>query len=570
MPTHSLTLDVHKRTSRIMQQVVARQGEDGTEVIQASLVNDGAPYTPSLASARLDILHADGTWARVPATRSGSTVTCTLPSAALSSPGICRLAHFVLSGSGKVEATEGFELRILPAVDTAGTPGAKDYDDAMDKLYAKWSALEDRAEEGEEARRSAEDDRISAESERASAEKSRAQAEALRSQAEQARIAAESARAAAEQERAAAEQLRDQAEQARIAAEEAREAAESARAAAEAVRATDQAKNNADQAANNAAAQGLQVTILAAGQYDPDTLEPTGTGNAGRLYFVPSGAEGDDEYVEWMYIDGAWERVGMSNATIESVTTDQIDAVVADQGGTGEQVLNLTGLAYFWAKLKAWASGAFAAIAHKHNGTDINAATLPRTAIDSAFEAEIASLESSRDSVSQKWTFGTGVVNASLQNPNANTQSGKQIGIQLTYADGERMLLYTDYDLGICLYNHTTSSRVYLIPRKRLLYSGSSQITSGHTLTIDKQAWLSKCNRVLVCGWVGSGGCRFSYELPTGNCNILAAGIDSGSALVAARINVNTTGEQVVITNSGVANVGAPPVVISQVYAWYD
>lgn len=485
MPTHSLTLDVHKRTSRIMQQVVARQGEDGTEVIQASLANDGVPYTPALTSVRLDVLHADGTWARVPATMSGSTVTCTLPSAALSSPGLCRLAHFVLSGSGKVETTEGFELRILPSVDTSGTPGAKDYDDAMDKLYAKWRVLESKAEEDEAARRSAEEDRISAESDRVSAETSRAQAETLRAQAEQARIAAETARAAAEQERIAAEQLRDQAEQARIAAEEARAAAESARAAAESVRATDQAKNNADQAANNAAAQGLQVTILADGQYDPDTMEPTGTGNAGRLYFVPSGAEGDDEYIEWMYIDGAWERVGMSNATIESVTTDQIDAVAADQGGTGEQVLNLTGLAYFWAKLKAWASGAFAAISHKHAGTDINAATLPRTAIDESFEGQISSLEASRDSVSQagigKLSVGSAASSVSLLcDPNYN----QGVMVSVSSSTAKRLFVASDTYLGV--YDQDEGKWLVQFPMQCYrLFSAEKQVTVAASSSSD-------------------------------------------------------------------------------------
>ena len=121
-------------------------------------------------------------------------------------------------------------------------------------------------------------------------------------------------------------------------------------------------------------AQGLQVVMLSSGQYDPGTLEPTVSGEAGKLYFVPTGeADEEDAYVEWMWVSGAWERVGMSNATIEAVTTDQVDAVVADGAPQGEQVLNLTGLSYLWAKLKA----AFSAIGHKHSATDVTSGTLP-------------------------------------------------------------------------------------------------------------------------------------------------------------------------------------------------
>lgn len=147
--THNIILEVNKTTALVPPRVVVREGDVSTQTIKAQLMNDGAAYTPSNMTARLDILKADGTWARCTASVSGSTVSCTLPSQAVSSPGLARLAHFVLySGSTKAESTEGFELRVLPAVDTSDPEEAAGfYDDMLTKLYEKWEAYEKKAEE---------------------------------------------------------------------------------------------------------------------------------------------------------------------------------------------------------------------------------------------------------------------------------------------------------------------------------------------------------------------------------------------------------------------------------------
>jgi hypothetical protein len=414
MPTHAINLEVHKSLSSIPPQVVVRQGEAGTETIEASITDEGVAYTSELSSVRLDILHADGTWARVTASKSGSKVLCTLPSEALSSKGLCKLAHFVFFGGDKVESTEGFELRILPAVECSSEE-AQNYDDLLTGLYEKWTEYEKTAEAQESARQTAEDERKtsesarqSAETERQSAETARTSAEAERAAAEATRVEQEATRESNESARQEAETARQEAEETRASNEETRQSNEAARQSAETERATQQAKNNADQAANNAAAQGLQVYVCQSGEYDTTSLEPTITGNAGKLYFVPDGSASGDSYIEWMYIDSTWERVGMSNATLVAVTTDEIDTVASSGTGTGEQVLNLTGLAYLWAKIKA----AFAAIAHTHAATDITSGTLPiarggtgATTADAALTslgaASATDLESLRYSVSQ-------------------------------------------------------------------------------------------------------------------------------------------------------------------------
>lgn len=246
-------------------------------------------------------------------------------------------------------------------------------------------------------------------------------------QAEAARQEAEAARQAAEEQRAAAQQANDAAQDANDSAQQSNDTAQTANDAA-------QAKNNADQAANNQAAQGLQVVILTDGQYDPETREPTGTGNAGYMYFVPAEGDTEDTYVEWMWINSAWERVGMTNATLEPISTDQIDAVASDQSPTGDQTLNTTGLSYLWTKLKA----AFSAIGHKHAAEDVTSGTLPierggtaastaEGALTSLGAASATDLEELRDSLSH-FTYGI----ASVEIPSGHTAA--RVNVETDFA----------------------------------------------------------------------------------------------------------------------------------------
>lgn len=208
----------------------------------------------------------------------------------------------------------------------------------------------------------------------------------------------------AEAARKEAETAREAADAKRTEDEAARTQAETARAAAEQERAAQQVKNNADQAANNAAAQGLQVVKLNEGQFDPDTLMPTVSGEVGKLYFVPipsqamsalaalvdvPAGDGQDNYLEWMSIDGKWERVGMSNATLVSLTTDEIDRIVAGEQVTSESVLDGTKLSYYMTKIKT----AFAAFAHKHVTGDVTG--LDTALADKATKAELKTVQDS-------------------------------------------------------------------------------------------------------------------------------------------------------------------------------
>lgn len=378
MVEHDISLAVDKGSVQGRARVVARVGDVGTQFVTASLTKGGVAYSPG-GTARLEVLKADGTWCRCGATVSGSEVSCTLPDQALSSPGVARLAYFVLVSGDDQESTECFELRVLAHVDSSG-PESENYDDQLSELYSEYVAKlggMDDLYQAEEAERQS---------------------------------AYQSAEAARDSSYKTAETQRqtdyEQAEAARDAAQAENDSAQQANDAAQAANDAAQAKNNSDQAANNAAAQGLVAVILSAGEYDPDTLEPTVSGEVGKMYLVPmpqaqaaaaaipvaftleetgdgtyaatraASAEDGDVYVEWLWINSAWERIGLSTATIDPITTDQIDAVCSDSAPQGKQVLNLTGLSYLWAKVKAWAGGAFAALTHTHAAGDVTSGTL--------------------------------------------------------------------------------------------------------------------------------------------------------------------------------------------------
>lgn len=140
MISHAISLDMRKRPGTVPQRVTVRRGETQTQKVTASLSVDGAAYTPSYQSARLCVLHADGTWARCSATVGTASVSATLPQQAVNGVGKCRLAYFEFySANGYSETTEDFALVILGNVD--GTTGpAVSYDQELDELYKRWSS----------------------------------------------------------------------------------------------------------------------------------------------------------------------------------------------------------------------------------------------------------------------------------------------------------------------------------------------------------------------------------------------------------------------------------------------
>ena len=437
MVDHDIELDVKKRTGAVPPCVTVRVGDTGSQTIRASLTNGGAVFEPD-GTARLDILKADGTWCRCVASLDGSVAECTLPSEALSSPGTARLAHFVIVDGDETASTEGFTLRVLPNVDASDAGAeAKNYDDQLQSLYDKWLAFEQQSESDFE---DAQSDRQSA-------------------------------------------------------YEEAEGVREGKFETAEARRDASQAKNNADQAANNQAAQGLVAVILGDGEYDPETLEPTIEGAVGKMYLVPlpqaqavakalpmkfalasnddgtytataAEAADGDVYVEWLWVNSTWERIGLSTATIDPITTDQIDSVCSDGAPQGKQVLNLTGLSYLWSKLRA----AFATLTHKHDAADVTSGTLPvarggtgattaSAALTKLGAASASELDDVRDSLSQVVVMQGTVSDAYVSDMNNKGCPALTI---TSAATGHRVGIYAQDDLGFVLYDFTEMRRLGL------------------------------------------------------------------------------------------------------------
>lgn len=140
MINHQIALDMVKRPGTVPQRVTVRRGETQTQKVAAALSADGTAYTPTYQSARLCVLHADGTWARCSATVGTASVSATLAPEAVNGVGKCRLAYFEFYANGASETTEDFALVILGSVDGSGGQ-SEDYDNELDALKREWASL---------------------------------------------------------------------------------------------------------------------------------------------------------------------------------------------------------------------------------------------------------------------------------------------------------------------------------------------------------------------------------------------------------------------------------------------
>ena len=407
----AVTLDLNKPDTG--QRIRLRRGEVNSTVL-SFVVNEGGvrvdltAFTEILFCAQKD----DGIIIdNLTATDEGDCMY-SLPASLASIAGEVRLAYLELRKENYRATTNAIIFDVLEAVNDKEIEAT--YVPKLDEMIDEINEFRAEVEAEEAIRKSNEEARVEAEKGRVSAESKRVEAESGRVTAESGRVTAESARVTAETGRASAETVRDNAEDDRVAAEVEREkaeglrastfssneakrqsdfeAAEKGRAAAEATRQTNETtrqtnesarvqaenKRQADFAEIVDAAQGFKTQILTAGEYDPDTLEPTITGNPGIIYLVPvgTGATDDDHYKEFLYLSNAWEYIGTTETTITPISTDTIDEIVAETTKTGSETLNTTGLSYFFSSLWAKAKGAFADIAHKHAATDITSGTL--------------------------------------------------------------------------------------------------------------------------------------------------------------------------------------------------
>ena len=217
--------------------------------------------------------------------------------------------------------------------------------------------------QAEQTRESNESTRKEQEQSRAAQEGLRAQAETTRNEQESLRQAQEQARKDAEQTRTGAEDTRKQAEDARQQAEQKRDLAEGTRAQAEALRVAEESKRKdaertraTEEDARKTrftqmmdAAQNVKFKIVQA----DETGTPLGEGVAGIIYLVRGKTDSaTNEYTEWIWYEGKWELFGTSGATVEPITTQDIDTVAQDGTISGTRVLSATALNYLWTKLE--------------------------------------------------------------------------------------------------------------------------------------------------------------------------------------------------------------------------
>ena len=366
---HVIELELYKSIDRIHAPLVVRVDENDSQRITAKIKRHGEFLNIDCDSARLDIVRGNGTWARVDATVEGYTATCDLPSKAIASAGIARLAYFVFIKGNQVQTTENFALRIEDAAAESAESDAY-FDSSVNHIAEKWKAFEATAEQIESDRQTAENARKEAETAREQAETAREQAETAREQAETNRNNAEDTRKQNENERIrkeneriehdtkvmSAESERIRAEQARVAEETSRTEAEnerkqneSTRKAQEGARVTEEEARKTRFAQMMDAAQNVKFKIVEA----DENGKPKGEGAAGIIYLVRSNTGSIiNEYTEWIWYENKWELFGTSGATVDPVTVQDINKVAQGDSISGTRVLSATALNYLWLKLK--------------------------------------------------------------------------------------------------------------------------------------------------------------------------------------------------------------------------
>lgn len=108
--TTEIKLDIARNTSP--PTVYAKQGDNGTRYVTATLLENGVPYTlDSGITARIRVLKPDNTAIYNAATVSGNTVTAELTSQALAVPGVA-IAEIGLYKGAQILTTFIFYVRI--------------------------------------------------------------------------------------------------------------------------------------------------------------------------------------------------------------------------------------------------------------------------------------------------------------------------------------------------------------------------------------------------------------------------------------------------------------------------
>ena len=117
---YNFTLDMD-RSKRDNNIVYARTGDLDSIVINADLVFDGAPYTPTGENAFFECVTPNGCSVRSAAEKSGSSVSVEVPSAAFQAAGVINVAYFRFetgetASPTYVESTEPFAIVVREGI----------------------------------------------------------------------------------------------------------------------------------------------------------------------------------------------------------------------------------------------------------------------------------------------------------------------------------------------------------------------------------------------------------------------------------------------------------------------
>lgn len=436
-----LDLDLSKPQGAV-QQLVARTGDDGGLTVKAHIRDKGQPVPSTGKTARFKALRPDRSlvMAKADVTTEDGTmcVTYSLTSTDLAVSGVMGLCYFAVHDGSVVSSTQSFAVLVDDGAESSTLTDLHPYISVIDELVDEMVAVKQAAVSATSAANLA--------TSRANAATQAANDAA--GDADEVALAA----TAAETARAAAESARVTAETERVGAEASRVTAESARAEAESLRV-------AEFAQMELRSKGWLRHYCIAGEYDAVTLVPTVSDpDDATIYFVPDpDADGENGWIEWIVDtsgdEPGWERMGTTNASVDYITVDEIEAVADDEAKTGGGLLNLTGLTACWAKIKA----KFAPKSHTHNASDITAGqiaaaliangtiTADMLATGAVTGAKIADGAISIDKMDQAFRDSqsqiayNGIASVSFDSVSSTSHAA---GITFTFADGTKVRLF--------------------------------------------------------------------------------------------------------------------------------
>lgn len=154
---YNFTLDMD-RSKRDNNIAYARTGDVDSITINADLVLNGAAYTPTGTNAFFECITPNGHSIRVAASKTGSTVSVDVPSAAFQAAGVINVAYFRFeSGEADnptyVESTEPFAIIVREGIGDVIDAGdyIEEWRKLADQLEAIVAEVEQKAEQAETA-----------------------------------------------------------------------------------------------------------------------------------------------------------------------------------------------------------------------------------------------------------------------------------------------------------------------------------------------------------------------------------------------------------------------------------